>query len=545
MKWIKRAVLGIFLAAAAVIGVLGFTKYQARQAEAKAAEETSRKKEQIKEIYTTEYQEAVKERLETAKESGTYTTEKMLVEQNPFGTNTLSLYVYFTTEEPVSVSYVVSVPDSEIADFGGEVKEEETYTTEHEFQVIGLIPDMENTITFTLEAEDGTTTTASCKYKMGSLAGEEEVQLKQTAGQTDASSQISLPDSSLYVILGNDSDDVDFMYYYDENGTIRGEVPLIGYRSHRLVFENDRMYYSISETKIAVANELGMVEQVYDLGNYQLHHDYVFDDDGNLLILATDTGKQTVEDCVLKLNPSTGEVSCILDLEDLLGDYKESLGMDQEEDLDWVHINTIQWMGEDSILLSSRETSTILKIQNLNTAPEIAYMIGEESFWEGTGYENLLLTKDESNGSFSSAGGQHTVTYVTDDSLPDGQYYLYLFNNNLGYSESRPDYDWSQIDQIATDLSSGTTSYYYKYKVDENAGTYTLVQSFEVPFSGYVSSAQECEDTILVDSGMQGLIGEYKEDGTLVKQFQMNLSKYYIYRVYKYDFSGYLFTEER
>ena len=378
---------------------------------------------------------------------------------------------------------------------------------------------------------------------MGSLAGEEEVQLKQTAGQTDVSSQISLPDSGLYVILGNDSDDVDFMYYYDENGTISGEVPLIGYRSHRLVFENDRMYYSISETKIAAVNELGMVEQVYDLGNYQLHHDYVFDDDGNLLILATDTGKQTVEDCVLKLNPSTGEVSCILDLEDLLGDYKESLGMDQE-DLDWVHINTIQWMGEDSILLSSRETSTILKIQNLNTAPEIAYMIGEESFWEGTGYENLLLTKDESNGSFSSAGGQHTVTYVTDDSLPDGQYYLYLFNNNLGYSESRPDYDWSQIDQIATDLSSGTTSYYYKYKVDENAGTYTLVQSFEVPFSGYVSSVQECEDTILVDSGMQGLIGEYKEDGTLVKQFQMNLSKYYIYRVYKYDFSGYLFTEE-
>ena len=54
MKWIQRAVLGIFLAAAAVIGVLGFTKYQARQAEAKAAEETSRKKEQIKEIYTTE-----------------------------------------------------------------------------------------------------------------------------------------------------------------------------------------------------------------------------------------------------------------------------------------------------------------------------------------------------------------------------------------------------------------------------------------------------------------------------------------------------------
>ena len=404
--------------------------------------------------------------------------------------------------------------------------------------MIGLIPDTENTITFYITNEDGSTDTKEIVYEMGSLYGEEAVQL-----DTDVKQSADKLEDGLYVVLGNDSPSMDFMYYYDNNGVLRGEVPLLGYRSHRLIFDENSMYYSISETKIAAVNELGMVEQVYDLGNYQLHHDYVFDDDGNLLILATDTGKQTVEDCVLKLNPSTGEVSCILDLEDLLGDYKESLGMDQE-DLDWVHINTIQWMGEDSILLSSRETSTILKIQNLNTAPEIAYMIGEESFWEGTGYENLLLTKDESNGSFSSAGGQHTVTYVTDDSLPDGQYYLYLFNNNLGYSESRPDYDWSQIDQIATDLSSGTTSYYYKYKVDENAGTYTLVQSFEVPFSGYVSSVQECEDTILVDSGMQGLIGEYKEDGTLVKQFQMNLSKYYIYRVYKYDFSGYLFTEE-
>ena len=280
-------------------------------------------------------------------------------------------------------------------------------------------------------------------------------------------------------------------------------------------------------------NHLGKAEKIYDTGTYSLHHDYVFDDDGNLLVLATDTESDSVEDQIIQINTQTGEVSCVLDLGELFSDYKEECTENEDGELDWIHINTIQWIGDDAVLLSSRETSTILMIEDIYDTPQITYMIGEESFWEGTGYENLLLTKDESNGSFSSAGGQHTVTYVTDDSLPDGQYYLYLFNNNLGYSESRPDYDWSQIDQIATDLSSGTTSYYYKYKVDENAGTYTLVQSFEVPFSGYVSSVQECEDTILVDSGMQGLIGEYKEDGTLVKQFQMNLSKYYIYRVYK------------
>ena len=63
--------------------------------------------------------------------------------------------------------------------------------------------------------------------------------------------------------------------------------------------------------------------------------------------------------------------------------------------MDWIHINTIQWIGDDAVLLSSRETSTILMIEDIYDTPQITYMIGEESFWEGTGYEELLLEKDE------------------------------------------------------------------------------------------------------------------------------------------------------
>lgn len=33
--------------------------------------------------------------------------------------------------------------------------------------------------------------------------------------------------NGLYVILGNDSENDDFMYYYDNNGTIRGEISII------------------------------------------------------------------------------------------------------------------------------------------------------------------------------------------------------------------------------------------------------------------------------------------------------------------------------
>lgn len=133
------------------------------------------------------------------------------------------------------------------------------------------------------------------------------------------------------------------------------------------------------------------------------------------------------------------------------------------------------------------------------------------------------------------------MTYEREEDFPEGQYYLYLFNNNLGVSESQPEYDWSQIQGIATSLSEGENSYYYKYKVDESTGTYSLVQSFSVPFSGYVSSVQDYQGNIIVDSGMEGVFGEYDAQGNLLQDFKMNLSKSYIYRVYKYDFEGFYF----
>mgnify|MGYP000043191918 FL=1 len=116
-------------------------------------------------------------------------------------------------------------------------------------------------------------------------------------------------------------------------------------------------------------------------------------------------------------------------------------------------------------------------------------MIGEKDFWEDTSYISCLL--EIKKGDFTIQGGQHTITYETDESLADGQYYLYMFNNNIGISETRPDYDWSSIGLKTSSEVDGKNSKYYKYLVDENEGTFELVDSFKVPYSGYVSSAQD------------------------------------------------------
>ena len=534
-KWKIFAAAGCIVAVSAVSAIFYVSaKDNKKESEEKELQE---RVSQISTIYTEEYQEDVEARLEKVKASGNYTEEYMLVEPNPFGTNSLSLYIYFKTDEPARVSYCVSVADKNISDFAAAPDSEETAGTEHEFQVIGLVPGMENTVTFTVAYEDGREKTFEYIQENVSIAGEEETKLDTANVSGNADAQLS---DGLYVILGNDSDELDYMYYYDNDGILRGEVPLIGYRSHRLLFRDGLMYYSISETKIAAVDSLGAVRKIYDLGDYELHHDYGFDSDGNLLILATDTRSNTVEDQVIRADAETGESTGTLDLRELFPDYMENFVDADSEDLDWIHINTLQYLGDETLILSSRETSAIIKISGAFSEPKIEYIIGDSGFWEGTGYEDLLLDKDESSGAFSDTGGQHSVTYVWDSSLAEGQYYLYMFDNNFGTSQSR-DYDWTAIEGIETSVKDGTVSYYYKYLVDEKERDYQLVQSFEVPFSAYVSSAQEYEGNIVIDSGMAGVFGEYDSGGNLIREYEMKLAKNYIYRVYKCYF-GEFFT---
>ena len=78
---------------------------------------------------------------------------------------------------------------------------------------------------------------------------------------------------------------------------------------------------------------LGQITNVFDLGNYDLHHDYVFDDNGDMLILATDTTKDTVEDMIIRLDVSSGAVSQVVDMGDLFPTYKASV-----YDLSLIHI---------------------------------------------------------------------------------------------------------------------------------------------------------------------------------------------------------------
>ena len=545
----RRAVVRVIaaLCAAVVAVALGLCATADASSSVRTAR-IERLNARIAAIYTDDYQQAAHEALVAERDATTHGVDDIFVKDNPYGTNTTSLYVYFTSRYGSNVTYTVSADG--YPDFTRQAYQDDDYPTEHEFLVLGLIPGVTNTITFTLTDDNGLDLDYTIEHDGPTLLGDEETRLERTV-EPDEGTDLG---DGLYAVMGNDSNDQDFLYYYDTDGVLRGEIPLKYYRAHRLLFSDGLMWFSASTHTMVGMDRLGRLEKIYDLSDdYILHHDYALDADGNIVLLATQLGRDdhAVQDQVVKLDTTTGETTPLLDFGELLADYKQSTehaGIDESDPdatdrWDWLHCNTIQMMDDGSAIFSARETSTIIKIDDLEGEPTLDWMVGEESVWNGSGYEDAFLAKD---GAFSDTGGQHSVTVVTDDTLPDGQYYLYMFDNNYGYASTRPDYDWSVIDGISTQGLTGNDearSQYRRYLVDENARTYSETAAFDVPYSPYVSSAQELSDGhILIDTGQQGLFGVYDQDGTLLAQYRMALATSYVYRVYQYGFKGFYFA---
>ena len=70
---------------------------------------------------------------------------------NPYGTNTTGLYIWFETVDPFTVSYTIHADG--YPDFSRTLSSEPT--TEHEYQIIGMVPSALNTITLELTDSAG------------------------------------------------------------------------------------------------------------------------------------------------------------------------------------------------------------------------------------------------------------------------------------------------------------------------------------------------------------------------------------------------------
>ena len=492
--------------------------------------------------YDKEVQERLEETLEDMKASGNHTLDQPLAVWNPFGTGSNGLYIYFEGAKNLEVRYTIHVEDENIGDYtavantgDGEAKE---------FLVVGLVPGMDNEVTIELvDGEQNIEDALTFHVTAPETVSGYEISLESTRGTSGGALE-----QGLYYTLGTQGY-YGYMFFFDNDGVMRYEMLLDGYKADRVLMDDGEMICCVSSDQIGRINALGQVTDLYTMEGYVMHHDFNWGNDGHLLVLATKANDRddAVMDRVLEIDMDDGTVEEIINLQDIFPEYYARTDKVAETDpffwqagtRDWIHVNTIDTLGEDSIILSSRETSTIIKISDIYSEPKLSWLIGDCAYWEGTGYEDFSMEK---TGDFVEQYGQHTVTVVESEDLPEGQYYLMMYNNNYYANSTRNDgYEPKLDEQVSGALADDeASSYVYFYLVDENEGTYSLEWSFDVPYSSIVSSVWHLEKNYVVNSGVAKTFGEYDPQGELIQSFAYDTT-FQGYRVMKDDFSSYWF----
>lgn len=498
--------------------------------------------ESVGELYDIARHTQVYERIEALKRNSEYTKEAPLVIYNPYGTNAHSVYVYFETEIPVRVSYRVSVQAEGIPTFAATYPGGETYSTEHEYLLVGLTAAQNNRISVVMEDEEGNSGVRTFYVMAGNRfgVGREKLDVARGVGAAKLS-------QGLFAHFGNVTGSRESVPLYDNDGVLRSEFPILQGSAKRLLFFEDRMYFNYSDTQFVALDSFGRAERVYTLEGYTVGEDYCLDEAGKkLLVLANKIAEEgktaSVKDILLSVDLISGEVDELVDMGAILKEYKELCEENEAGVLDWIGLNSVQTWEEGGVLLGAREPSAAFKIKDIYGVPMLEYIIGEELMFDDTGYEGLLLTKTDE---FEAFVGANTYTCVKEEMMPSGIYELYLYDNHVAGTESRPEFDYSEMaEDLGSSLKRGTVSYFSRYLINETARTIELLETVPLDYSGYYGSAQVTDDghLITVTAG-RFAYSEFDAGRNMLRKYTAAGTEY-LGRVFKYDFEDFYFAGE-
>lgn len=132
--------------------------------------------------------------------TGNFSFKSPLLIKNPYGTNTTSIYMYFTTDIDSYVTYTISCEGYKDYSQTLNTKSTTGVTRTHEYSLIGAIPGETNTITLNLYTKSNQLiNTLTFTYDAPELLGGDEYKTVTTTSY----SEDDLQDNGLYCVLGN------------------------------------------------------------------------------------------------------------------------------------------------------------------------------------------------------------------------------------------------------------------------------------------------------------------------------------------------------
>ncbi len=478
----------------------------------------------VSEIYSYEYQKQVRERINLLIEVGDYNEDNPLLILNPFGTNTQSLYTYFKTDRPCAVYYTVhtSALTSYAPDFGGYVKAstearemsngavaEVGNSYVHEFAITGLVPNETNIITVRMIDENGDTRIRRFYYNFGDVVSTNEERITSQAGvkiETDEAtgenrvknaSDVPLAEG-MYAVFCKKNDYDPYVKLYDNDGFLRGEIPLEENFAKKLIVKNGEIYLFVSASKLVRINSLGEVTDIYRSNDYTFTGDWCMDGNGNVLATATrnDRSETSKRDCVVIIDFTDGDIYMLIDFAKLMTDLHV-----MRKDADWIGISGISYMGNNMVIVAAEKLDSMIKIRRIYNDPRLVYFAGDPAALFGTKYEDMYLFNE---GNFAFSSTTEVAGYEEYDKIRQSRQYIWTLDRNLNYEYEKKEEGFG---------------FYLKYLTDEDEKTVRIAETIRLPELTKDSSLYRYGENWIFVSGDESVFYEYDNWFDLIASF--------------------------
>ena len=387
-----------------------------------------------------------------------YSLEDALIVVNPYGTAPLSAVAVFTTDEEVGGTITVKGKSSE-NDITGTFEA----SKQHIIPVYGLYSG--DTTEVVIELDNG----KSASYEVSTEA------LNVDYGEIKT--EVSDPDNYDYSRLTFLCSTMGSLYAVDSAGDIRFYTSMGGTLGvHQL--KNGHLMMPASYVLKSSYYKEGLIETDLTGRIYReyavpggMHHDFRELSNGNLLVASDSPDLSSVEDYIVELDRTTGEVVWELDMKDLIDmedGQSASMETDGSDESDWFHNNGI-WYDEqnDLVLLSARHKDAIVAVNKSDKT--IAWILGDPTGWDKTDSKYFFTPEGED---FEWFYAQHNVTM-----LDNGD--IMLFDNGTA-KVKREDNDkrvtgddvYSRAVIYHIDTENMTVSQVYEYGKERGADWY-------------------------------------------------------------------------
>ncbi|MBT8237978.1 MAG: aryl-sulfate sulfotransferase [Croceitalea sp.] len=123
----------------------------------------------------------------------------------------------------------------------------------------------------------------------------------------------------------------------------------------------------------------GTILNSWDMPGYGFHHEVHEKPNGNFLISVNKLGAATIEDYIIEIDRTTGEIINEWNLNESLDNTRKTL---TNNIVDWIHVNAVTYDPLDNSIIVSRRTQGVIKLSNNN---EVIWIMSAHKDWGTSG----------------------------------------------------------------------------------------------------------------------------------------------------------------